>query len=570
MHKHRMATKAKPKAPLILKEFKSFKPQASDVSLVIREFYTALDCPESLMCLLLYENEQYDDLVSLEFDPMRYECTERARKAMSAISFLRKSKFLKTSFDKESVALKKFQETEDKCRETNFRFGAGFSSLSGRNVTRLNALRRKISRILSDYSVSEHFDLCAWGPGSTTHTKGSNTSASRKFSDDRGTNSSTYHLFWSSLKAAFPLWELSEPSMIEHCKLITVAKNAKTDRTIAVEPGINSFLQHGAGKLIGRRLRSFGYDLRSDLKNRTGALIGSRDNSLATVDFSSASDTIARNLVREILPERWFLVLDALRSDRYLLKNAVSTVPYSKFSSMGNGYTFELESLIFLASALVITEELGLSTKDVSVFGDDIIIPSDAFASYSEFVEFLGFTVNTKKSYSSSYFRESCGSYYFRGVDIKPYFLKRIINNAQGFYILANSIRLLAHRYCFSSGCDSRFLPVWNYIVRRIPSLLRLKGSARSADSCIHVNFDECCPSKAPNGWEGYTHPALLTLGLTSVDESHGHLLARLSAIRSDFSGNRVSLRRRTKTRYTKRLFVYSWYNFGPWMHGPG
>jgi hypothetical protein len=142
-----------------------------------------------------------------------------------------------------------------------------------------------------------------------------------------------------------------------------------------------------AGRVIRRKLRNAGFDLNSDQKNARSALYGSKTDKLATVDFKQASDTISARLVEEILPPAWYTVLNALRSEYYTLDGIVT--PYAKFSAMGNGFTFELESLIFVSAALACCQYLKLDSSSVSVFGDDIIIPSEAYPLYTEFCRFL-------------------------------------------------------------------------------------------------------------------------------------------------------------------------------------
>lgn len=89
---------------------------------VIERFYQALDCPRSLTALILFRNGEYDQLVSLECDPSHYSSSETFRDAYLASSFLTKSQFLETSFDRRQLAINKFNQFEDGCREVNIRF----------------------------------------------------------------------------------------------------------------------------------------------------------------------------------------------------------------------------------------------------------------------------------------------------------------------------------------------------------------------------------------------------------------------------------------------------------------
>lgn len=536
----------------------------------IEEYLIALNSPVSLSCLILFRHGEFAQLVNKDINPLNYEDYNSFSADFAAISFLRKCTFLKTGIDKREVAITAFRASEEACKVTNSRFRHLVSDplYTGPSVWLLHALSRKIDLILGSFSVDGLFDMGSWGPGVTTLTKGKDVSASRKFREESGITSSAYRVLKPLLPLAYPHWFTSERlegvTIQDANVVITVPKNAKTDRTIAVEPGINSWFQLGMGKLIRRKLGKAGFDLTKDEKNQKGAYIGSKFGTLATVDFSAASDTISQKVVEEILPPEWYRVMDLIRSQSYTLDGDVSR--YEKFSAMGNGFTFELESLIFVASALCVCDFLGLDSSQVSVFGDDIILPIEGMDLYSEFCEFLGFVVNKKKSFSSGYFRESCGSYYFKGLNVKPLFFREGITDAFSIYKLANQIRLIAHRRLQGIGCDASFYPVWRFLVRSLPSDLRVLGERSSGDGCIHSNFDECSPSLARYGWCGYLHPSFVSHSVDISDSNHSLLLARLWRRSTDRDyGNSISLRSVTRISFKPDMFAPRWYNFGPW-----
>ncbi len=575
----------------VSRSFSSFRLPHSDANRVIEEYFSSLGSPVALSCWLLYKHDEHLQLANKELHPIHYNCSLSFADDFAAVSFLRKAPFLKTGLDLKKEAMTSFFKAEESCKITNrkFRNLSRSPDYLGVRARLHEATRRKVTKILGSFDLGKTLDMGSWGPGVTRSVKGTDVSASRKFREERGITSSTYRLFVPAAKLAYPGWftddMIAELKEFKGNEVITVPKNSKTDRTIGIEPGINSFFQLGAGRAIRLKLRKAGFDLNSDEKNKRGALIGSLDNSLATVDFSSASDTISREVVRSLLPDDWFFVLDSLRSPCYNLGGEL--VPYAKFSAMGNGFTFELESLIFVSAALAVCEELQLPLDDISVFGDDIIIPSQAMELYQEFCDFLGFTVNTRKSYASTGFRESCGSYYFLGRDVKPIFLKEIISNAKSIYRLANSIRLLAHRRCSYSGCDWKFRSVWRYLVRRLPNALRAFGPVTAGDASISVNFDEAAPKLARFGWEGFLHPGYVQRAVRVRDEQSSLLLAKLryptsgldqnnffegfcqsiaSGVPSDSSSNEVALRSVTRIVFKKSMFASQWYNLGPWI----
>lgn len=582
----------------------TFKLPTQERSEWVLDYFASIDTPVSLSCAILYSAGEWKQLVEKDIRPIDFESIEDFRGAFAAISFLRKFPCFDTGIDTEKVALDTFKTCEESCKVINRSFRTDSWVKNPHDPWLLNATQRKISAILGSKNrndQSQGFDIdqvlhfCGWGPGSTLTVKGKDTSASIKFQKDRDITRNMYASFGSILNHAFPGWipvRSEESKAIVGNSIITVPKNAKTDRTIAIEPGINSFVQLGVGKLIRKRLRSAGYDLNSDQKNRAGALKGSRTGHLATVDFSSASDTISKEVVETLLPPVWFSVLDDIRSHYYTLSGEEPRY-FEKFSTMGCGFTFELESLIFLSAALAVCEYLGVETHDVAVFGDDIIIPSDAFDTYRAFCATLGFTVNTRKSYFSGVFRESCGSYFFKGVDVKPLFLKKEVSTFNEVISFANAIRTLSHRWNNFQGCDVRFLSLWQRCARIVGR--SFIGPAHAGDLCLSVNFDEACPRKARNGIEGFYYTAWVPRAVEVLHDSEGHLLARLSScgkgtsnsvservvsqpcllrlIALDFktlpqetSGrNLVSLRRVVKYSRRDRLIASQWYNFGGW-----
>lgn len=202
-----------------------------------------------------------------------------------------------------------------------------------------------------------------------------------------------------------------------NCNRVTVVpKSWKTHRAIAAEPEGNLLFQLAIDSYLKDRLRSRGIDLSSQERNQELALRGSLYNDLATVDLSKASDTVALELIPFLLPEDWAEFLFSLRSPYY--KGDFGPGKYEKFSSMGNGFTFPIETTIFWAACRAVR------SKVVSVYGDDIIIDSDKYEPLVELLSLLGFLVNKEKTFHKGPFRESCGADYFLGENVRPFFVR--------------------------------------------------------------------------------------------------------------------------------------------------
>jgi len=99
-----------------------------------------------------------------------------------------------------------------------------------------------------------------------------------------------------------------------------------------------------------------------------------------------------------------------------------------KFSSMGNGYTFELETVIFSAITAavheMVTGEAAKLHQNVFVYGDDIICKTDVSLDVIAALRWFGFSLNERKSFVSGPFRESCGGDYFNGVPVRAHFFE--------------------------------------------------------------------------------------------------------------------------------------------------
>lgn len=264
------------------------------------------------------------------------------------------------------------------------------------------------------------------------------------------------------------LWSMVSdplPRVVEGNVLFTVPKTTDIDRCACKEPDINMYLQKGVGDFLRGRLRKFGIDLNDQSRNRTLARRGSIDDSLATIDLSSASDSISRELVFQSVPILWFSFLNDLRSQVTIIDGEVHV--NEMFSSMGNGFTFELESMLFYAIARAVAYHTG-TPGVISVYGDDIIVPSEICQDLIYALSFLGFETNQAKTFFSGGFRESCGGHYFRGSDVTPFFIRRPIDNLHDTINLANQLRKWA-RVGDTTILDCEVEDCWRLLASKVP-----------------------------------------------------------------------------------------------------
>ncbi|EFS6380840.1 hypothetical protein H2Y68_005522, partial [Escherichia coli] len=185
-------------------------------------------------------------------------------------------------------------------------------------------------------------------------------------------------------------------------------------------------------------LKSVGIDLNDQSINQRLAQQGSVDGSLATIDLSSASDSISDRLVWSFLPPELYSYLDRIRSHYGIVDG--ETIRWELFSTMGNGFTFELESMIFWAIVKATQIHFG-NAGTIGIYGDDIICPSEIAPRVLEALAYYGFKPNLRKTFVSGLFRESCGAHFYRGVDVKPFYIKKPVDNLFALMLILNRLR---------------------------------------------------------------------------------------------------------------------------------
>ena len=569
---------------------------------IVLQLLKDLDTPRSLgLALALSASIQQNDseaFVSLcsmnfPFDAYLSSDVDKFRRDYQASVLLSKLPNI-TDHDLELEAIKAFEAAEDHCREVNNEFTRGqiervFDQKTGVSLFDIKkTLRRLLGRAPSWGTVLENG---GWGPGSSWSLSQRKASPVTKCEYE---TTITFQLAKEiqAYSGLFP-W-LNKPWQLVPGNLVTtVSKNVKTDRTIAIEPGINSWCQKGLGNLIRRRLRKYGIDLNNQNYNALAALCA-LDDGLCTVDLKAASDTISWELVRAVLPHDWLLLIEATRSPLYTFCDRTdankSWSVYQKVSSMGNGFTFELESAIFYAILLV----CGVPPCRAYVYGDDLIFPSRDYDKVVNTLTACGFSVNDEKSFRTGLFYESCGTYAFNGVDVTPLKIKELINGPKDAIILANKIRLFAHLCCGNYGCDRRYLASWRLSVSGIPERYRTtcRGPVGGGIT-LYCNFNESPAASFSKRKYSFRYAALVNRLVereADYDGLYHYRLYELSQIREapvDFSSSRfradlllgatpivrsatrsgnVALQFASKRWKSVTTHSNKWYDLGPWI----
>lgn len=408
---------------------------------------TALDTPRSLAAHLLLKNGEFEQFLSLEIKPLDYlqHDLTKFRNDYLVTEYLSKYEAHDAGIDTEQVALDGFTANEKQCAEANKRIRRllnGDETLQHwwPYIHRAQLLIRQAIGDRPSYELMAHY--CKWGSGSTYSVRGYEVRVDNKVRENhisitqRAVRYFRYamaedlsYLRARRIPAEGPCsLTKTEFIIVRGGKGMTVPKNAKTDRFICNEPSGNIFLQLGVGKLIRLALKRVGVDLDDQSVNQSLAQLAIKLG-LATVDLKAASDTICEALVWLLMPEAWARLLDDLRSP--YIEVGGKWRELSKFSAMGNGFTFELESLIFWALTTAL-RDVDKKVGRVSVYGDDIICPEVCVPKLTELFAVCGFSLNAKKSHYADGLRESCGKHYFWGNDVSPVYQREALNDQEG------------------------------------------------------------------------------------------------------------------------------------------
>lgn len=419
----------------------------------------------------------------------------------------------------DDAAIVQFRESEQTCGQYNqlllnadYRaagFHRDYPDLSLAAVLHTAAI--KIESLLKVVDWDEVARNVGFGPGATFSHGREEAHIWDKIGDQPDCNANAQCLVEAYLQHASPSWRRMitkrHGGIAYTClnRVTTVPKDYRKNRTIAIEPVLSMFFQKGLGGVIRQRLKTVGVNLDDQGINQLAAFQGSLNGDLATIDLKAASDTVSLVLVRQLLPPDWLSALEQLRSSTGVLRLAGSLefIEYQKFSSMGNGYTFELESLIFWALMRATLDLIGAKDRRVCVYGDDIVVPVAHADLLIAVLQRAGFTPNAKKTHTAGPFRESCGKHYLNGCDVTPFYIRRPVDDVEELFLLHNNLmRWAGSIFNLESnpGRDIRVKELCEWVRSHAPVACRRQSIPDGyGDHAFIGDFDECAP--APYGW---------------------------------------------------------------------
>lgn len=271
--------------------------------------------------------------------------------------------------------------------------------------------------------------------------------------------------------------------MTHYSEIQAVPKSYKARRIIAKEQAGTQYIYQGIRKGIQLSMvnslpgieteYSFSefIKLEDQEQNRNLAIKSSILASCATIDLSSASDTVRASIARAVLPRNISRDIDAVRAPYYKIRMGKEkrTYPCYMYLTAGTACTFPIESLVFFSIGVVAIdlyntltgEDIPISPNTISVYGDDVIIDLRVHDTMVDLLTRLGFIVNTEKSFYTPFcswvYRESCGAEYVNGDDVSTrYFSRKTLKPGDASSIAAMCD--LQHRLADMSWAAARWL----------------------------------------------------------------------------------------------------------------
>lgn len=253
-------------------------------------------------------------------------------------------------------------------------------------------------------------------------------------------------------------------------RVCLVPKDSRGPRLISCESLDFQWVQQGLSRAIVERVEShpltrWNVNFTNQQPNQFGALLGSITGRYATLDLKDASDRISVGLVHLLFPEP---VLSALMDCRSLSTELPGgeIINLSKYAPMGSALCFPVLALCVWAILSAGAPDAD-TRESILVYGDDVVVPTAYAENATELLEAFGLKVNRAKSCTKGFFRESCGTDAFRGVNVTPVKLRTVWSSSRCPHAYASWI-------AYANSCyEKRYFHTYWYVVAH---LLKLYG----------------------------------------------------------------------------------------------
>lgn len=307
----------------------------------------------------------------------------------------------------------------------------------------------------------------------------------------------TYQYIFGGTAVDYAANLLSEKQYAEYptSRFKFINKKLGKPRGICIEENETQFFQQGLRKMLYHWIENHPktagkINFTNQSINRELALRSSSNRTMATIDMSSASDRIDRELVLSLFKHTdLFEKLEAVSTKMMQLPTGLGqnpTLKTQKFAPMGSGVCFPIMGLVHwaLITAIIYNSTMPESHRlaaEVYVYGDDIIVPSSCAALVYKILPRYGMKINMEKSYVTSHFRESCGCHAIYGYDITPAFFKKVTLTTSRS---SNSELLVSLISKEQRLRENRFYVTADYVRKQVHQLFGVMPEVHEA-SCI-------------------------------------------------------------------------------------
>jgi hypothetical protein len=442
--------------------------------------------PDALFRTLLDDLAAEDSSRLYLLDSAPPDATTRQAACLSLRKSLLKKFKRKQTQEADTAALEKFLAINSKCEKWELQLRDSWDDVLFGELKRTvyDFFHERGVPLLDSLDEFAHYGRV--GPGAGIGARGGDF-YTKMFASPLTCTSLGLYCSYRNYIRNYPEWSNAENIRQEHYgsahvvegnRLSFVPKDDTISRTICTEPSLNMFFQLGAGHVIERRLQSrFGISMSTQpFKNRELARRGSLGLGFVTCDLSSASDSLSLKMLSAVLPSYVYNMLRLLRSPSTSFKGARHEL--HMISTMGNGFTFPLQTMLFASCVVAAfsargirpTYPRGTECGTFGVFGDDIICPDSIWPDVKRLLDILGFSINHDKTFVEGPFRESCGSDYHLGIDIRGVYVKTL-DSQQDLFSVINQLNLFSTRtgiklprsvQLLFNKTDRTFVPRWD------------------------------------------------------------------------------------------------------------
>lgn len=259
-------------------------------------------------------------------------------------------------------------------------------------------------------------------------------------------------------------------------EIVCVPKSMITNRTISKEPVALQYFQQGIMKCIMddvhrhprlSRHISFSDQTLSAEMARQGSVWGD----YATIDLSSASDSVTLDIVKRLFRGTWILpMVLCTRSDMTELPSG-KILTLNKFAPMGSAVCFPIETIIFAACCEAAVRRTGKRAR-YRVFGDDIVISETAVEELIDILTACHFKVNDTKSFRDTEllnYREACGGEYFNGHEVTPMRVSRQFR-APSWFTTSDADQISSYISFANQAYDAGYLQLRRELIQYLRS----------------------------------------------------------------------------------------------------